>query len=91
MTLDDKVKILHKLRCDLNTAAFGLTLRWYFILMFNFPLIFYFNPSLSNDIYYITQFVHKQISLQWAIIMIFIYLFWISRPRSRTRFNSTQY
>jgi hypothetical protein len=43
MTLDENIKILDKLRGGISAAAVGLTFRWYFILMFNFPVIFYFN------------------------------------------------
>jgi hypothetical protein len=43
MTLDEKVNILSKLHSGMNTAAVGLTVRWYFILKSGFPLIFYCN------------------------------------------------
>jgi hypothetical protein len=43
MTLDEKIKILDKLRGGMSVAAVGLTFRWYFILKSMFPLIFYFN------------------------------------------------
>jgi hypothetical protein len=41
MALDDKIKILGKLRGGMSAAAVGLTSRSYFILKSNFPLIFY--------------------------------------------------
>jgi hypothetical protein len=43
MALDEKIKILDKLRPGMSAAAVGLTFRRYFILMSNFPLILYFN------------------------------------------------
>jgi hypothetical protein len=43
MILDEKIKILDKLRGGISAAAVGLTFRWYFILESNFRLIFYFN------------------------------------------------
>jgi hypothetical protein len=43
MTLDDKIKILDKLRGGVRATAAGLTFRGYFILKSNFTLIFYFN------------------------------------------------
>jgi hypothetical protein len=43
MTLDEKIKILDKLRGGMSAAAVGLTFRSYFILKSDFPLIFYFN------------------------------------------------
>jgi hypothetical protein len=49
MTLDEKIKILDKLCGGMRAAAVGLTFRWYFILMCNFPLIFYFIAKLSDD------------------------------------------
>jgi hypothetical protein len=43
MTLDEKMKILDKLRSGMSAAAVGIPFRWYFILKSYFPLIFYFN------------------------------------------------
>jgi hypothetical protein len=42
MILNDKIKILDKLRGGISTAAVGLTFRWDFILKSNFPIL-YFN------------------------------------------------
>jgi hypothetical protein len=43
MTLDEKIKILDKLRGGMSAAAVSLTFCWNFILKSDFPLIFYFN------------------------------------------------
>jgi hypothetical protein len=43
MALDDKIKILDKLRGGMSAAAVGLTFLLYFILKSKFPLLFYFN------------------------------------------------
>jgi hypothetical protein len=49
MALDEKIKILGKLRGGMSTAAVGITFRLYFTLMLNFQMI----------LYYITVFVHR--------------------------------
>jgi hypothetical protein len=41
MTLDEKIKILDKLRSGMSASAVGLTFRIYFIFLSNFTLIFY--------------------------------------------------
>jgi hypothetical protein len=55
MSLEEKIKILDKLRGGMSAAAVGLTSRWYFILKPKFSLVFYFNAWLSDDtlLYYI--------------------------------------
>jgi hypothetical protein len=45
MILDEKIKILDKLRGGMSPAAVGLTFRWYVILKSKFLLIFYFTYS----------------------------------------------
>jgi hypothetical protein len=42
-TRDEKIKIIDKLRGGMCAVAVGLTLRWYFNLKSDLPLIFYFN------------------------------------------------
>jgi hypothetical protein len=43
MALDEKIKILDKLRGGISAAAVGLTFRCHFVLKSNFPFILYFN------------------------------------------------
>jgi hypothetical protein len=49
VAVDEKIKILDKLRGGMSAAAVDLTFRWYVILKSNFPLILYFNAYLSDD------------------------------------------
>jgi hypothetical protein len=49
MTLDEKIKILGKLRGGRRAAAIGLTFRSYFTLKPDFPIIYYFNASLFDN------------------------------------------
>jgi hypothetical protein len=48
-TSNEKIKIPGKLRGGMCAVAVGLTLRWYFTLKYNFPLIFYSNAYFSDD------------------------------------------
>jgi hypothetical protein len=59
MTLDEKIKILDKLRGGMSAAAVGLTFRWHFILKYYFTFIFYLMLNFPMILYYVTQFVHK--------------------------------
>jgi hypothetical protein len=43
MTLDEKIKMIDKLRGGMCAVAVGLTLVWYFNLKSDLPLIFYFS------------------------------------------------
>jgi hypothetical protein len=40
---DEEIKSVNALRGGVNAAPVVLIFRWYFILAFKFPLIFYFN------------------------------------------------
>jgi hypothetical protein len=86
MTLDEKIKILDKLRGGMSAAAVGLTFRWNFILKSDFPLIFNFHAFLSGDFFIILHslFINKYHD---SILMIFFF----PRPRSRIPINPIQY
>jgi hypothetical protein len=58
--LDHKIRILCKLRCCMCAVAVGLTLRWCFVLMSNFPVYILLEcVTFPTIIYYFTYFVHK--------------------------------
>jgi hypothetical protein len=59
MILDEKIKIIDKLRGGMCAVAVGPTLSWSFTLMSNFPLIFTFMLKFPAVIHEITLFVHK--------------------------------
>jgi hypothetical protein len=57
MELDETINTVDKLRGGMCAAAVAFLL--HLILKSNFPFVFYFNALLSDDTYYVTEFVHK--------------------------------